>query len=127
MGLNFWKKICNLFDKPESKSDEGEPMNQTTEKPQGVKVEATKPAPQKHKVTPDDVCEQVLAKLGKPPKFNKCTACHITGTCNYRVNVWNKGEMSSGLITDSFFVKVNDEGVIVSPEIKRKYPSIHKA
>ena len=103
-------------------------MNQTTEK-QGVEATPVtkEPAPQKHKVTEEDVCDQVMAKLGRPPKFHRCTAAHMPDSRNYRVNVWNKGEMGSGVITDSFFAKVNEEGVIVSPEIKRKYPSIHKA
>lgn len=125
MDLNFFRKIRKLFYKPKNPEPEGKPMNQTTEKPKGVEAQPVKPAPKA--VTKEDVCDQVMAKLGKPPNFHRCTACHITKTCNYRVNVWNKGHMSSGLITDSFFVKVNDEGIVVSPEIKRKYPSITKA
>ena len=120
MGLNFWQKVLTLFKAQDQLK--GQPMNQTTEKKEAMPEQKETP----RKVTEEDVCKQVMEKLGKPPKFHRCVARKITGTDKYRVNVWDKGIMSSGHITDSFFVKMNDEGKIVSPEIKRKYPSIHK-
>jgi hypothetical protein len=85
-------------------------------------------APEKTIATDKDICDQVMVLLGRPPNFHQCTAARVSDT-NFRVNVWDKEEYSSGKITDSFFVKVNDEGKISSssPDIKRRYPSITKA
>ena len=84
--------------------------------------------PEKTIVSDKDICDQVMVLLGRPPNFHQCTAGRVNDT-SFRVNVWDKEEYSSGKITDSFFVKVSDEGKISSssPDIKRRYPSITKA
>lgn len=65
------------------------------------------------------VVDQVMQKLGEPPNFFRCTAQKVSEYA-YRVNVWVK-EGFSGQVTESYFLKVDDEGVILSPEINRKW------
>lgn len=72
------------------------------------------------------VSKQVMEKLGTPTDFYRCTARKIGDTQCYRVNVWTSttllsSTVSTGSIIDSFWVKLDEEGVIVSPDIKKKY------
>lgn len=85
-----------------------------------IKKEAKKPEPAAPINFQKEIAEQVMTKLGKPENFYKCKVTQITPT-EFRVNVWNKGSMGAGKITDSFFVRINKEGMIISPEIKKKY------
>lgn len=130
-GLSFFKKIRTLLFKPKIVQPEGEPMNPDKEQavidePETSETKPSRPIAENHDLT-EVVCEQVMTKLGKPPNFYRCTARHITGTRNYRVNVWNRVWNSEGswgtteLIIDSFFVTVADDAKIIKPEIERKY------
>jgi hypothetical protein len=67
------------------------------------------------------VCEQVMARLGKPPKFSRCMATLIHNG-RYRVNVRVKEEWNEKL-SDSFFVWADQTGTIISsnPKIEKKY------
>tara|TARA_Y100000034_G_scaffold135296_1_gene206615 strand:- start:3019 stop:3420 length:402 start_codon:yes stop_codon:yes gene_type:complete len=119
LGLSFLTKIHTLIYR-HNQTDKGHEMIQETE--QTTEKQPEKPAVPVRKVDLcETICQEVMERLGKPPNFYRCTAKNITGTSNFRVNVWNSSTMGCGTITDSFFVKVNDEGVIVSPEIKKKY------
>jgi hypothetical protein len=64
----------------------------------------------------------VLAMLGRPDGLLR-VAIYPLWNDHYRVNVLTGGEAASAVVTDSFFVVVDDAGVVVrsTPPIKRRY------
>jgi len=90
-----------------------------------------KPASQEadaNKELQDMIREQVLARLGKPDDLEKISVTLFESGRQGRVNIFRRINAANIFgdeirITDSFFVKVSNEGVIISsaPVIDRKY------
>jgi len=96
--------------------------------------------PQTTKSIEETICSQVLGMLGRPKRMFKITAINVGGS-NYRVNAWCETPpkktvkncagavvqeeclIGGYIISDSFYVKVGDEGGIISsnPPIEKKY------
>tara|TARA_B100000745_G_scaffold276594_1_gene206646 strand:- start:223 stop:492 length:270 start_codon:yes stop_codon:yes gene_type:complete len=69
---------------------------------------------------------KVLKRLGKPVRLFKVEVIHLWDK-NYRINVWCCEERAGGVarnycITDSFFGKLSESGVLkTNPKIEKKY------
>jgi hypothetical protein len=70
----------------------------------------------------DLIGEQVLCSLGTPDDLLKVQVRRL-GSDRYRVNVFVGKDVTSGRVADSFFLKADGEGNILtsSPEIVRVY------
>ena len=90
----------------------------TTQEPEVKKTKLTGKALQ------DTIIANLLKALGKPENLFKVKALNVFDN-RWRVDVWSKLGESAGivraLITDSFFLHVNDEGKILGPAIEKKY------
>ena len=91
-------------------------MEEKSEKPANVETPAKVEKPPKSEV----LSKEVMERLGTPPDFHQIKVKNVFGN-NWRVDVWTRTDAGSGVITDSFYIKLNDDDEIVSPEIKRKY------
>ena len=69
---------------------------------------------------------KVLKRLGKPVGLFRVEVIHLWDR-NYRINVWCSEERVGGVaknycITDSFFGKLSESGVLkTNPKIEKKY------
>lgn len=79
-----------------------------------------------HNPLRDKIVISVLKALGTPPGYYQTKASNVFDN-RWRVDVWatvqqaNPGSIAITVITDSFFVIVNEDGKIMSPVITQKY------
>ena len=79
------------------------------------------PAEARVKVSVKPITTQVMDILGRVPHMIKSTSTPV-GRYNHRVNIWTgkNGDKFDPIIAQSFFVTVDEQGVIVNslPEIR---------
>ena len=68
------------------------------------------------------IAEQVILALGKPGDLLTVQVRHLWQTC-YRVNVFVGPNVISGRVSNSYFLKADEDGVIIAstPTVTKQY------
>jgi hypothetical protein len=96
-------------------------MNMTKRKPEPIEEDVPRRKHEHH----DKVTASLLGSLGIPPGFQKIKAINVYEN-NWRVDVYTKAQIeiecivSRMEISDSFFIRVDENGKILTP-ISKKY------